>query len=221
MEKKESPKAPAAAVQPQKSGAFYNPILSLIELILGVCLLPACYAVAGSFLKEFSLIEKTAQYYFWAGAITLMMVSLLFWEPAVIYAKGSEFLGIIFGFSKSLAAVISFLVPVYALILFVVYIGLPLIIEAKAGWGNYFIFFFGMSVALHIIFSIKALRAKEKDFLKADYIFGSCAVFIVAMAFTAFCLSLLFKEFSYMNFSNNSYRAAHTILGIAFKQLFL
>jgi hypothetical protein len=225
MEKKEFPKA-EGDFQPQASGisgklsGLYGKSFAVIKFILGVCLLPFVYSSTVAFLNEFSLVEKPLQNCFWSGIITLLMIYLFVWEPAIIYTKGYKLLELIFNFFKPLVRVAPYLLPIYAIILFIAYALLSLVVKSR--WLiEYSIFLFGVTITLHLIFSAKAIRAKKGDFLKANYIFGFSFIYAVNLMLLAFCLNLIFKDFSFVNFFNNSFQLAKNIFGAVFKQLFL
>lgn len=226
MEKKESPNTNTEAdFKPKLFGissgisGLSRRAFGIIKFILGVCLLPFVYSSTVSFLNEFSLIQKSLQYDFWAGIITLLIIYLFVWEPAIIYTKGHRILEVIFNFFKPLVRVAPYVLPIYTIVLFSAY-GL-LSIAIKAEWLlEYFIFLLGFSIALHLIFSAKSIRSKKSDFLKANYIFGFALIYIINLIFLAFCLNLIFKEFSFINFFNVSFQVAKNVFNVIFTQLF-
>lgn len=102
MEKKESlkkePLIPEKPFTPASSGigaklsGLYNKSFGVLKLILGICLLPFAYSSVVSFLKEFSLIEKSLQGFFWWGGVSFLGIYLFAWEPVLIYTKGHKLL---------------------------------------------------------------------------------------------------------------------------------
>ncbi len=234
MEKKESPDI-TDNFKPKMSG-LSGKVFGIIKLVLGVCLLPFVYSTSVSFFNEFSLIEKLFQNYFWLGLITLLVIYLFVWEPAIIYAKGQKLLELIFSFFKPLVKVAPYLLPIYTIVLFIVYGILSFVFSAGGGsafsaYGgfggkssaptNYFIFLFGFSMGLHLVSSAKTMRSKQGDFLKANYIFGFSFIYIINLFLLAFCLNLIFDKFSFVNFANNSFQIAKDIFSAVFRQLFL
>jgi hypothetical protein len=145
---------------------------------------------------------------------------LFIWEPAVIYAKGHKLLEIIFNFFQPLVRVAPYLIPIYTLVLFLMY-GLFSIFIEGAWLTNYAMFLFGLSIALHLVFSAKAIRSKKEDFLKGNYIFGFSFIYIINLGLLAFGVNLIFDKFSFVNFSNVSLQIAKGILATIFRQLFV
>ena len=219
MEKKESPNK-AENIAPPKMAGFSNRIFGIIKFILGVCLLAFVYSYSVSFINEISLIDKSLQNDFWAGVITLLVVYLFIWEPSIVYIKGQKLVEIVFSFFKPLVRVAPYLLPIYTIILFILYGVLSFTLKSPS-LINYFVFLFGLSVSLHLIFSAKSIRSKQGDFLKANYIFGFSLIYIINLMLLTFGFNLLFKDFSFVNFFNSSYQFTKAIYYAAFKQLFL
>jgi hypothetical protein len=218
MEKKESLKKEIDFLP--KSAGLSSRVFSIIKFILGICLLPFVYSSTVSFLNEFTVLEKSLQNYFWAGIISLLILYLFIWEPVIIYAKGQKLLELIFSFFRPLVRVAPYLLPIYTIVLFIIYGVLSLIFKPQ-DLVNAFLFLFGFSIGLHLVFSAKSLRSKQEDFLKANYIFGFSFLYLINLALLSFALSLIFNAFSFVNFSNNSFQIAKDIFGAIFKQLFL
>jgi len=220
MEKKEFPKKEFSDNVQPSTGGFSSRVFSVIKFIFGVCFLPYVYSTSISFLKEFSLLDESTQHYFWSGLISLLIIHLFIWEPVKVYTFGHKLLELIFSFFKPLVKVAPYLLPIYTLVLFIVYAILSVIFKSQ-GIINYFIFLFGFSMGLHLIFSAKSLRTKQSDFLKANYIFGFSLVYVLNLVLLAVSLNLIFEKFSIVNFFNNSFCIAGNIFYAIFKQLFL
>lgn len=203
-----------------KIAVFSHRALGIVKFIIGICLLPFVYSVSVSFLNEFNTVEKLFQNYFWAGVISFIIIYLFIYEPAIIYNKGQRLLGIVFNFFKPLVRVAPYLLPIYTIVIFIVYLIFSSALKTKESVG-YFIFLFSFSLTLHLIFSARSMHSKQGDFLKGNYIFGFSFVYILNLALLAFCLNIIFKEFSFVNFFNNSFQIGKNIVYVIFKQLFL
>lgn len=225
MAKKESPDnkkesfAPQVSVGPSKISWLSNKTFGIIKFILGICLLPAVYSSSVSFFNEFSVLARPLQNYFWAGIISLVLVYLFVWEPAMLYQKGHRVLEIIFSFFKPLVNVAPNLLPIHTIIALIAYGILSIFI--KADWLiRLFLFIFGFTLSLHLVFAAKSIRGK-KDFLRANYIFGFSLIYIINLLLLCFCLNLIFAEFSFVNYFNNTFQIARNIFYTIFRQLFL
>lgn len=195
-------------------------VFGIAKFILGVCFLPFVYAVTVSYLDEFRLLDKSFGDYFWSGGITLVLVYFFVWEPASLYSKGQRLLEFVFNFFKPLVKVAPYVLPVYAIIIFAVY-GLlsPFI---KSAWLiRYTLFLLGLAMTLHIVYSAKMLRSKKNDFLKGNYIFGFSFIYILDLTLLALFMSLLFAEFSFVDFFDSAFLLTKDIFASIFKQLFI
>ena len=218
MGKKESPKNENIA--PAKISGISSRVFGIVKFILGICLLPFVWSTTVSFITEFRLIENLQQNYFWAGLFSFLIVYLFIWEQAIVYAKGQRLLELLFSFFKPLVRVAPFLLPVYTIVLFFAYIILIFVFKS-GGLINYFVFLFGFSIGLHLVFSSKSMRSKQADFLKANYFFGFSFIYVINMILLAIFLSIIFEKFSLLNFSTTSIQIAKNIFSAIFKQLFL
>ena len=223
MEKKASPNKTESGgeiASLSKVSGLSEKALRVIQFVLGFCLLPLVYSTSVAFLKEFSVIEKSLQQFFWSGVIAFLLIFLFVWELAVIHAWGQRLMEGALGFFKPLAKAAAYLLPVYALILFFAYWALTFFKQSPR-LTEYFMFFFGFTMALHIVLSAYSLRTQSSDFLKGNYILGFSCIFIVNAILLSLLLSLIFIQFSFADFFNHSLAAAENIFYALFKQLFL
>ena len=203
-----------------KISGLSSKAFGIIKFLLGVFLLPFVFSTTVSFLNEFGLVDRGLQVIFWSGIVCFLMIYLFIWEPAIIYNKGHKLLEIMFSFFKPMVNVAPFLLPIYVILAFIIY-GL-LSMAIKSPWLiEYTLFLMGFAAILHLVFSAKTIRTKKGDFLKGNYIFGFSFIFILNLALLALGFSLIFKEFSFINFCNISFAIASKIFCAVFKQLFL
>jgi len=193
-------------------------LLIFIKFILGVCLLPFVYTVSVSFLKQFSLIDPAIQNNFWWGVVTFILIYLFVWEPVIIYVKGQKLLELIFTFFKPLVRVAPYLLPIYTILLVIIY---GVISWTIKGLFGYFIFFLGFTIAFHLVFSAKTLRSKKEDFFKTNYLFGFSLVYILNLLVLSFALGNIFDKFSFVALCTDSYQIAQDIFNAVFTQLFI
>jgi len=203
-----------------KFSGLSSKLFGVVKFLLAVFILPFVFSSAVSFLNEFSLVDKILQKFFWNGAITFLAIYLFVWEPAAIYNQGHKFLELIFGFLKPMFHVAPFLLPIYTILIFIIY-GLASLWTKDGRLLDYTIFLAGFSIVLHLVFAAKTIRTKKGDFLKANYIFGFSFIFIVNLILLSACFSLVFKGFSFVNFCNISFTIAKSIFYAVFKQLFV
>lgn len=217
FEKDFEPAAPSGLAL--KLSGFSRKVFNIVKFILGILLLPLVYASTIAFTDELSLIEQYLQGYFWTGVVSLVIIYLFIWEPAKVYNQGQKILEFIFSFFKPLVRVAPYLLPVYTIVFFLLYLLLALFI--KSAWLiSYTVFIFGFTLALHLVFGAKSLRSRKEDFLKGNYIFGFSFVYIINLFLAAVFLNSMFDQFSLVNFTNNSFNTAGSVIAAIFKQLF-
>jgi len=197
-----------------------NKVFDIIKLILGICLLPFVYSFSVSFLSQIAYIAISLQNYFWAGVVTLVLFYLFIWEPTIVYERGHRLVEIIFSFFQPLVKFAPYLLPIYTIVLFILYLFLSIFVQDK--WLiEWTMFLFGLSIALHLVFAAQSIRSKKGDLLKSNYIFGFSFMYIISLGLVALFLNFIFKEFSFVNFSNNAYSIASSIFRAVFSQLFM
>ena len=74
---------------------------------------------------------------------------------------------------------------------------------------------------MHLVFAAQSIRSKKGDLLKSNYIFGFSFMYIISVGLVALFLNFIFKEFSFVSFSNNAYSVASSIFKAVFSQLFM
>lgn len=203
-----------------KTAKLPSRLFAILKFLFGILLLPFVYAVSISFVNELNAVESVIRQHLWAGVATFLMVYLFIWEPARIYGQGQQLLELVFQFFRPLVKVAPYLLPTYTIILLIIY-GILSFILKSAKLVNFFVFACGFTAALHLVFSAKTLRSKQEDFLKGNYIFGFSFIYIVNLSLFAFCLNLILKTFSFVNFANNFFKISSDMIYAVFKQLFM
>lgn len=227
MEKKESLKPKDQETKPglgkklgPKLEKFLTWLFGVIKFILGIFLLPFVYSATKAFLGQFVLIDQPQQNYFWSGAVAFLIIYHLIWEPVKIYNFGHKILEWVFSFFAPLVKVAPYLLPIYTLTLAVIYLLIYKVVDSPK-LIHYFMFAFGASFVLHLVFSAKTIRGKKDDFLKSNYIFGYSLIYIIDIFMFVALLGLIFPAVSFLNFSTRFYDGASQIYGAVFTQLFL
>jgi hypothetical protein len=203
-----------------KLSGFSRGVFTAAKFILGLCLLPFVYSSTFAFFREFAGLSAALQGYFRAGVISFLVLYLFIWDAAFIYKRGHRLLEFLFSFIKPLVKVAPYLVPVYAVVIFLLYKFFGLW-QAGPRLDGYFMAGLGFSLALHLVFSSRAIRSKKGDPLKANYIFAFSFVYLLNLLLLAAFLSASFNEFSFILFAGNSYQSAAAVFSAVFTQLFL
>ena len=203
-----------------KLDAMKKGSLSVLKLALGLSFMTFVYSSTIAFMGEFKNIDLKFQRPLWEGLVAFVVVYFFVWEPVKLYQKGQKILEVIFKFFAPLVKVAPYVLPIYTILLFCLY---PLVYFFRPYDETtvYFVFLFGFSIALHLVFGAKSLRTKQNDFLKANYIFGFALVYIIDVLLFSLLLNLVFEKFSFVNFFNAAYRTSHEIIVAIIKQVFV
>lgn len=171
----------------------------LIKLISGVLALPIAWGVSVSFVRELQTIDPDVGKYFFLGVITYLLLHLLVCKPSGLYARGNKFLQVVFGFSKVFAVIASYLVPVFAVALVLIY-AIAGYFTAVSSYLYLLLFFVGFSVGLHFLLGAEDLRSQSGDWLKINYFAGVIFIWIFSVGFTAVVLHSLRTGFYFNEF---------------------
>jgi len=213
-------KSSGSSLKSFASSGISQKIFGIVKFLLGLCLLPCVYAVSAVFVLQISAVQSAIQGYFWAGVIAFIVFHIFIGELAIIYDSGHKFLELIFSFFAPLVKVAPYLLPVYTIILCLVYAILSLFI--KSVWLlQYILFLLGFTTMLHLAFSAKTVRSQEDDFLKGNYIFGFSFIYIVNVGFVALILSFMVSSFNFGDFAGRSVALYKYSFYAIFKQLFV
>jgi hypothetical protein len=207
-------------VLPSKFQRLIQKLLAWFKFLLGLLLLPFVYSSTRVFLDGVFVLESNLKTGFFLGIAVFLLIYLFIWEPTMIYKKGQRFVQIIFGFFSPLVKVAPYLLPIYTIFSFLIYFLLSIIFKPQQIL-DCFMFLFGLTVVLHLVFSARSLRSRASDYLKADYLFGFSFIWLINIIILSFGFNLILKEYSFVNFLNQAFKIGITIYRIIFKQLFL
>lgn len=199
---------------------FLDQVLQIVKFVLGLCLLPIVYCFTAGFLRVFESLDASLRIDFWAGTLTLVLLHLFIWEPAVFYERGQKIVEVLFRFAQAFLKIAPSVIPINTILVFVIY-GIIMLFN-KSPWNARYLFFFaGFSVAAHLVYSARAVQTKKNDFLKAHYFFTFSFIYLVALIILAGLINLWFKEFSFLKFLSWSGNRALDFFTAVFRQIFL
>lgn len=196
-----------------------NLLLSLIKLLIAVVIIPIVIAVTSSFIEELRTIDPDVGIFFLTGVLAYLAVYLLAFQLQRLYQGGQKFLQVIFGFSQVFAKAISFILPIYAVILLAAYLIAGLFGDAEA-YLYLLVALVGFFVTLHFILGAQELKAGQADLLKANYIASLLFIWTFCIIISAVMLYFAKTGFYFNEFVKNAYDAASEIYLKLWRQLF-
>jgi len=195
--------------------------LYTLRLILGILLLPLVYGVIVNLLSQFFTINQLALNYLLTGVSVFLALYLFVWEPAIIYKKGQRVLEIIFKFFAPLVKTAPYVLPVYLILVSLIYFILANFIKSE-----YLLYYtlsvLGFTGMLHLVFTAQVLKPKQWDYAKiTNYIFSFSLIFIMDLWLFGYIFSHMVDNFSFLSLFNGSLQMARDIYKAIFNQLFL
>lgn len=195
-------------------------LLGLLKLFFGICLVPIAYALTSCFAHEFLKLSPPVIKAFIWGIVTFVGVHLFIWDIEPVFTGGKRLIEVIFGFFEPLVSVTPYVLPIYTLLLFLMYfIAVPFI--DVSSYMFVFVFLLGFSFFLHIVYCARSLRENESDTTVIGYLFGFLLAYSLDVVLMAFLFNLAFNDFSFLNFFNRSYQITIDIYVAVFTQFFL
>lgn len=179
---------------------------------LSLLLLPVCYGVGRSFFEMMFLFSIPI--YFILGFVVYTVIHFIFFKPLSVYVFGHELThalaGVISGYriksfkvnksggnvtlSKSniFVTLSPYFVPVYSIILILLYIIINRVFKGYPFQHNYFLFLLGVALAFHIALTIFAIHSGQSDLKKYGMLFSLIIVFIANCVVLTGLFSLFF-----------------------------
>lgn len=218
----------------------------ILKTAIGILLLPLLASFSIAFYEQFGNIDiflTRGQQYFLGGIGAYCLIQLFLFKPAFLYVLGHEAVHVLAAW-LCLAKVTSFkissqggsvttsktnlfislspyFVPIYALLLIVVYYLINNVIFSGIFAPSYFMFLLGMALAFHIVMTVDTLKTRQPDLVKAGYLTSGIFIYVINITIVAWTLGLVFDGFSFRNFLNNAVHLSGIMYQSIFNQLFL
>ncbi len=212
-----------------------------IKLIIAVLSIPIAVGATIAFYKNFILIKTLAgslPLFLW-GIASYAILHLLFYKPTYLYVLGHEavhagiawlFGGKIKSFkvskeggsvgtdkSNALIELSPYFVPIYAIIITVIYF---VVASSYRINGSVFIFLIGFALAFHMILTIELMKIRQPDIVKSGYFFSIVLVYIFNIIVISLIFGLIFPDFSVKKFFIESWVFSKGAYIAAVRQLF-
>ncbi|MCB9757907.1 MAG: hypothetical protein H6753_05755 [Candidatus Omnitrophica bacterium] len=193
--------------------------LMFVKIVFAVLLLPICYALTGSFIKELPQIGTMLPHLL-LGGLLYVLLQLFFYTPQGLFQFGQKVFGDIFKAVPLLAAVVPLFVPIIpTMILVSCYVTVALFHYMPA--QSYLMFFAGFTIAMHLILSAHAEFEEDASSLKPHYFFLFSLTYIFNIILVSLLLTLNFSDFSFTNIFASSFISAKAIYVSVYNQLFV
>ena len=116
--------------------------------------------------------------------------------------------------------ILSFALPIYAIIIFAAYSLISLFININSYIGI-FIFLISFTAIFHIVNCAKSLSSKGDDFLRGNYFFALELIYILNIFIVAAILHCSIEKFLFIDFFNDFFKVTNYTYFLVVKQLFI
>lgn len=203
-----------------------------LRLVGGILLIPACVGYSSAFYGQLTGAQHAGDP---ALAILLGITAYLAYHvlvspPARMHALGQEITQASTSWvsggepkaGKGPAgplALARFLVPVWA-VLWALAFGAAGLFLKTAGWMPVFFFGLGAALALHLVFSVEALKQKGSQLAAWEPVLSLVVILWVALAWIVGILALVVPEVRFFVYLTDGFRRSCDLYAAIFTQLF-
>lgn len=194
-------------------------ISGIIKFTVAVIILPVVVAITMSLYSNALLLPINIITGFLWGLIIYLILHLFIVEPTIVYEKGHSIVGFTFKFLSPIIDVLAVCIPIYAVIVLVVYYSFSLFYDVSA-YLPFFAFLMGFTLLLHLVNSARTLNLQSLDVLRASYFLYFELIYVLNVIICAAMLWCLSHGFLLGEFFANTLKISWDIYFAAVKQLF-
>ncbi len=194
-------------------------VVDVLKGIFAALLIPLVFSITFSFSSEMETLKHRYFAIFFNGVATYLIMYLFVFDFQGVYRYGQKLVTEIFKFLDPLVGVASYFLPIYSLLLLILYYIAGFFLKEKS-FGPMFVFFVGFTFAMHMILTAKDLKEEDSNPVKTNYFFFMSIIYIANMFLLALMCTLVMPKFTFAAFFNDLTIKAANIYGRAFGQLF-
>ncbi|HOW36566.1 MAG TPA: hypothetical protein PL155_09185 [Candidatus Omnitrophota bacterium] len=195
-------------------------IINILKFVCFILLLPVVVTGTMAFIKGLEGLPYELTAFFVQGILIYLIIHVFLYEPKPVYQYGQNIMSAIFGFFAPLVKVAPFVLPIYSMI-FLILFYLASLIFKSADIGHYFMFLVSFTLTMHMVFTAKALRDKDTNVIKPNYLFAMSLIYVVDISIMALMLGLILADFSFPQFFSETTRMTGSVYHAVFFQLFV
>ncbi|OGX27347.1 MAG: hypothetical protein A2705_04855 [Omnitrophica WOR_2 bacterium RIFCSPHIGHO2_01_FULL_52_10] len=194
-------------------------VLFLLRIIFTVLFAPVVYASGVNFYNHLDVYPPPHGEFFKWGMCAFLLVFLFLHRFDKMYQGGQSAMTEVFKFLTPLNHAIARTVPVYTLLLFVVFFIWGKLHDLSA-YVHYFQFFAGFFFMMHIILLARELQDEESSFIKPSYLFQMSLYFVFSLCVMVLLLDLVVWQSTFPQFGGDVFRGARDIYLAAIEKIF-
>jgi hypothetical protein len=168
---------------------------------------------------ELESFPVTLQHSLWVGMFTYLILKFFVYDFTEVYQFGQNMVTFCFQFLKPLVNAASYVIPIYTVIVLLVY-ALVSAMGKLAACKELLFSFLAATFTMHIILTAQDLYKKDTIAGKPTYFFGMELVYIIDVFLVALVMNVVLPGFSFVDFFNRLSSASFEIYKAVFMQLF-
>ena len=194
-------------------------VLFLLRIIFTIFFAPVVYATGVNFYQHLSVYPVPHGEFFKWGMFAFLLVFLFLYRFDRMYQGGQSGMTEAFKFLTPLNHTIARVIPVYTLLLFVIFF-----IWGKfqdlTPYVQYFQFFAGFFFLMHIILLARELQDEESSFIKTSYFFQMSLYFVLSLCVMVLLLDVAVWQATFPQFGADVFGDARDIYLAAIGKIF-
>jgi len=177
--------------------------MGIIKLFLTLLFLPALVGTTQAFCAELAGARALVPL-FWYGILTYVVTHLFVVNFQGVYQGGQKIFSDGLKFSPFLSSFVPLIIPLFPLVLLISFF-ICMKFFAMREWEPHFIFFSGLTFAMHLILTAQILREEDTSIFKTHYFLVMSLGYVFNLLIIASLLDLNFNSFSFARFVQESW----------------
>jgi hypothetical protein len=195
-------------------------IVGVIKFLLFLLLIPLISGMTAAFLQAIAGLSLAQSRAVSLGLFVYLIMHFFLWELEGVYQYGKRLVGDIFRFFDPLVAVAPLVLPIYTLLLIIIFYFVQFFYKNQ-DVSTCFLFFISFTFTMHMIFTARDLRSQDDSPIKPNYLFSMAFVYFVNLALIALLLHVTFDHFSFVTFFQKTSHISGEMYRAAYHQLFI
>ena len=194
-------------------------VLFLLKILFTVLFAPVVYATGVNFCQHLNVYPAPHGEFFKWGMYAFLLVFLFLHRFDKMYQGGQSVITGLFKFLTPLNHALARIIPVYTLLIFVVFFIWGKLHDLTP-YVHYFQFFAGFFFMMHIILLARELQDEESSFIKPSYLFQMSLYFVLSLCVMVLLLDLVVWQSTFLQFGGDVFRDARDIYLTAIEKIF-
>jgi len=192
-------------------------LMTVLKWVVGIALIPAVVAATNRFLEELSNIGHPARL-MELGGIVYVVLNLFFCRLEGVYQVGQKIFIEIFKFNTPLAAVVPRIIPLWTIVVMLVYFFLHRVFDLRH-FDTYLQFFMGLTFVMHLVLTAQQINKEDGLIIKPHYLCAMGLTYIALLAVAVGLLDALYSDVSLVRYLKHFGEVTLKYYGMIFRRM--